>query len=415
MIFKELNEIEYEKFAANYPQASFLQSSASGKRRSIDGWNMHLVGVIRKGKIVASAMLSSRKTFLGYYDFECQHGPLVDYDDVELTKFFIKKILSYVKSKKGLGIRINPNLALNHRDEAGLILDDGYDGRKYIDLLVESGLSKMDDNIVDQDSNLLRWYYKKDMRAIHNDEDLFKSVKTKARQDMQRSEKSGVKVDIIDIKDLDIFLKLMESTGRRRNFDWRDQKYYASLLDYFGPAHAMCAVAKLDVAEYRSFLGDKLNHENTELDILRADKIDVKLAPQIVEHETQINDLKKKIEEAKAMVGDHIVTAGAIFIVYGSELVYLSSAAYKEYSKFCSPYAIQLFAMRYAINHNIPVYNFYGTKGSFSGNPDMDGVYNFKKGFSGYLEEQVGYFYKNVRPFQAHVLDILRKTRNILK
>jgi len=207
----------------------------------------------------------------------------------------------------------------------------------------------------------------------------------------------------------------MESTGKRRNFDWRDQKYYASLLDYFGPAHAMCAVAKLDVAEYSSFLGDKLNHENTELDILRADKIDVKLAPQIVEHETQINDLKKKIEEAKAMVGDHIVTAGAIFIVYGSELVYLSSAAYKEYSKFCSPYAIQLFAMRYAINHNIPVYNFYGTKGSFSGNPDMDGVYNFKKGFSGYLEEQVGYFYKNVRPFQAHVLDILRKTRNILK
>jgi len=403
MIFKILDEIEYENFAANHPQASFLQSLASGKRRAIDGWKMHLVGVANDDKIVAAAMLSSRKSLLGYYDFECQHGPLVDYDDAETVQFLISEIIAYVRANRGLNIRINPNIPLNHN------------GNKYIDLLVKSGLYYMDNKAVDNDPNLLRWYFKKDMSDIHNDQELFANVDTKARQDMQRSEKMGVRIEVVGSDNLGDFLKLMESTGARRNFDWRDSKYYTSLLENFGPEHAMCAVAKLDMPVYRTYLDERLKQENMQLESARAEQDNAKFAARIKMHETQISELQKKISEAKTLGTEPIVMAGAIFIAYGKELVYLSSGAYTEYGKFCATYALQLFAMRYAIQHDIPIYNFYGTKGSFSGHPDMDGVYNFKKGFNGYLEEQIGYFYINVRPVLQWLKLALRRVRNLLR
>ena len=419
MVFKELDETEYESFAAIHPQANFLQSSFSGKRRILDGWRLHLVGVFKNDELIAAAMLSSRKSLFGYCDFECQHGPLADYDDTEAAEFLLKNIISYVKANRGISVRINPNLLLNHRDKDGTIYDDGYSGNKYVDLIERAGFLKLDNKTVDNDPNLLRWHYKKDMVGIHNDQELFQNVSLKTRQNLQRTERLGIVVKTVDSKDLDTFLKIMESTGTRRNFSWRDKTYFASLLDYFGPSRAMCVIASLDTTEYIKNTNINIDQFKNELDAIKIKHPDSpKTASQIVMYEKQIEELKQKIEEANAMIAKHgtkpIAMAGSIFVIYGHEIVYLSSGAFKEYSKFCAPYAVQLYAMRYAIEHNIPIYNFYGTKGSFCGHPDMDGVFNFKKGFNGYLEEEIGYFYKDVRPFVSIVRNLLRKVRSVV-
>lgn len=412
-IFRELDETEYEKFASSHPRANFLQSSYSGKRRCIDGWNMHLLGMVKDGKIVSSALLSSRKTFFGFYDFECQQGPLVDYDDASLTSLFLSNIVSYVKNKNGLGIKINPNVPMNHRDASGSIINDAYDGHKYIDLITKSGFLEIN---IDNDPKLLRWYFKKDMSGIHNDKDLFDSVSIKTRQDMQRSEKMGVEVEPIEIKDIDIFIKLMNDTGARRNFEVRSKSYYSSLLEFFGKSRSMCLIARLNIPKYVKYLNNRIENESHEINlIINKGEDNPKTKLQIAAHKSQIVELKEKIKEVSKKMSDKpIVMAGAVFINYGSEIVYLSSGVYVEYSKFCPTYAIQLYAMRYAIKHKIPTYNFYGTKSSFSGHPDMDGIYNFKKGFSGYLEEQIGYFYKDIRPTINFVITVLRKIRKIL-
>ncbi len=413
IIFKELDDKDYEKFASGHPQANFLQSSYSGNRRRIDGWNMHLVGMVDDDRIVSSALLSSRKTFFGFYDFECQQGPFVNYDDANLTSLFLNNILSYVKNKNGLGIKINPKLAMNHRDMNGSIVNDGYDGHKYIDLITKSGFLNID---IDNDPRSLRWYFKKDMSGIHSDKDLFDSVSIKTRQDMQRSEKMGVEVSPIEIEDIDIFIKLMDETGARRNFEVRSKSYYTSLLEYFGKSRSMCLIARLNVSKYITYLNSRIDFENHEMN-LAIDKVDSgpKLKLQIDAHKNQITELREKIKEMSEKKSDKpIIMAGAVFINYGSELVYLSSGAYVEYGKFCPTYAIQLYAMRYAIKHKLPIYNFYGTKSSISGHPEMDGIYNFKKGFNGYLEEQIGYFYKNIRPVASFVVAVLRKVRKII-
>ena len=419
MIFKELGESEYEKFAKDFKQTNFLQSLASGKRRALDGWKLHLVGVVEEDKIMAVAMLSSRKSLFGYCDFECQHGPLVDYDNYELADFLMKNIIIYVKANSGLGVRINPNLPLNHRDEDGVAINDGYDGNKYVDLITKAGFIKINNKVVDNDPNLLRWHYKKDMAEIKNDQDLFQSVSLKTRQNMQRTERLGVTVERVKSNNLDGFLKIMESTGTRRHFSWRDKNYFASLLDCFGEEQAMCVIAKLDTAEYIKNTKNSIDQENNELDAIKLKHPDSsKTIAQVANHEKQIAELNQKIKEAEELIAEHgvepIPMAGSIFIAYGPEIVYLSSGAFKEYSKFCAPYAVQLYAMRYAIDHKIPTYNFYGTKGSFCGHPDMDGVFNFKKGFRGYLEEEIGYFYKDVRPFVFYLRELLRKVRNLV-
>ena len=80
------------------------------------------------------------------------------------------------------------------------------------------------------------------------------------------------------------------------------------------------------------------------------------------------------------------------FIIYDNEIVYLYSAAEDEYRKYNAPYAIQLAIIRYALEHKIPRYNFYGISGNFSKDADDYGVYEFKKGFGGRVEQLIGEF-----------------------
>jgi lipid II:glycine glycyltransferase (peptidoglycan interpeptide bridge formation enzyme) len=104
--------------------------------------------------------------------------------------------------------------------------------------------------------------------------------------------------------------------------------------------------------------------------------------------------------------------AAAVFIHYANELVYLSGGSYEQYLSFGAPYALQWYAQEYALAHRIPRYNFYGTKGTFSGHPDQHGVYRFKKGLGAIVEEQIGYFDMYPRPIFSSLHKILSEKRS---
>ena len=48
--------------------------------------------------------------------------------------------------------------------------------------------------------------------------------------------------------------------------------------------------------------------------------------------------------------------------------------------------------IEYAKDHNFKKYNFYGISGNFDKKDPDYGIYEFKKGFNGYVEEYVGEF-----------------------
>ena len=415
MKFELLGEEEYEAFAAAWPLASFLQSSAMAHRREVDGWTPRFVGVRDdNGSLKGVAHLSVRPVFLGYTDVECQQGPLVDFDDRIAAEVFLREIRRYAHGLRALTLRINPDIAANHRDGDANLLDDGYDASPYEALFAAAGYRHLDNRAVDHEAELLRWYFRKDMTGIASSEALMDGFAQQTRWSVRKALKSGVRVRQIDQGELDRFYDLMARTAERRGFRARSRSYFSSLMEVFDKDHAQLLVAELPLAEYMANL--KAQHDEARVEAARHDPDDAekkertahRVAREAAEHYAQ----KLAQAEALAQEGEVLLLAGAVFITYAGEMSYVLSAADTRYREFCGPYALQWQAMNTALERGVKSYNFYGTKGEFSGHPDQHGIYEFKRGFGGYVEEQIGFFEAIPHPMMNRLRTLIQRLRS---
>ena len=82
-----------------------------------------------------------------------------------------------------------------------------------------------------------------------------------------------------------------------------------------------------------------------------------------------------------------IPLAAAMFVNDGREMVYLYSGSARKYQKYGGAHLIQWEMIQEALATGCERYNFYGVR-PVAG----DGVYKFKQGFRGYVEELLGTF-----------------------
>lgn len=76
-----------------------------------------------------------------------------------------------------------------------------------------------------------------------------------------------------------------------------------------------------------------------------------------------------------------------MFVNDGREMIYLYSGSRRDLQRYNGAYAIQWRMLREAYDDGLKRYNFYGVK-PLKGN----GVYAFKQGFRGRVEELLGTF-----------------------
>ena len=81
---------------------------------------------------------------------------------------------------------------------------------------------------------------------------------------------------------------------------------------------------------------------------------------------------------------------------------------------FVGPYMMHLEMMKYAMDHGIARYNFYGVSGDFSEDGEDYGVYRFKRGFNAQIEELVGDFVKVIHPLANNVNKVKAKLKQKL-
>ena len=147
--------------------------------------------------------------------------------------------------------------------------------------------------------------------------------------------------------------------------------------------------------------------KRTEMDILfkEVGKAAVKhsfVAQNRTYYEEMFDAFGEKIKVLAAFYEDKPIAA-AMFIIYNKEVVYLYSGADPEYAHVYGSFAIQWHMLCYCLKHNIPRYNFFGTY------PDENnGVYQFKLGFRGVLEELQGTFILPLDPL-GHLFVARRK------
>ena len=385
MKFRELSIDEYKKFIKNYKNSNFFQDNRMDNYSKLKGYISYYVGVEDNKNIVAAARLLAKKSKFGKYNFSSPRGLLVDYNNFELLEFFVNNLKKYIKTKNGLVLKIDPYIIYKSRDIEGSETKEINNSNIVNNLkklgFIHGGFTRGYDL-----SGQGRWYFVLDLENKSLD-DIQKGMKANHRNIIRKAEKYGVEIKQIEYNDLPTFKHITEDTSARIGFSDKSLVYYQTMYDSFKD-EVKYLIAYLNVDKYKEKLKEELEINQNKYKLL-SDTTTGKAK----ELKITIDGLVKRLDESNHLKEKQIPISCAMFMLYNGEVDYLFSGSLSEYKNLYAQYLIQWHMIKYAIENNYKKYNFFGISGIFDKKDSEYGVYEFKKGFGGVVEELIGDFY----------------------
>ena len=389
MKFQEITEKEYREFWENHPLKTFLSAPEISKLRQKSNWDTYYVGVKEKKKIIAATMLLAHKRHFNKYEFYSPRGYLLDFNNEKLVNFFTEELKKYIKDKNGYVLRIDPYVIYKERDIDGNIVEDGVNNEKVVENLLNLGFIKIPVETKEQ----VGWMFSLGLEG-KTEEQILKEMKPNTRNQIRKTEKFGISVNEIGYDELDRFQSIMEETSKRKGFSNRKLEYYQEMYKLFHDKNEVkFFITELNLKNYIKGLEaervEKENNINSLSDAKYNDGAKKNLTNEIASIDKRIAESKEIIEKN----GNDVITlSGSMFMLIKPEVIYLSSGNYEEYMKFNSQYLIQWELIKYGIENGFKKHNFYGIPEDINTHPKDYGIYEFKRGFNGYVEELIGEF-----------------------
>jgi len=406
MEFVELTEKEFEKFVDKQKEKNFFQTIMMKHRIEMDNLKVYLLGVKENNKVIAASLVAeTNHSFMNKKTYEAYKGFILDYNNKELVEFMTKETIKFLKDKDGLRLIIDPYIPNVSRNMDAEIVD-GIDNRNVKEYLEKIGYKE-------HNGAQVKWCYCLDINGKTSDE-LFNDFRSSTRNNINKTiSKFKLNVKTLKKEELSEFKKITSDTCDRREFKDKTLKYYEEMYDCFKD-DVTFMVVELNCDTYINNLEDEIKEYDRKINELSDSSSNKKKKE---EFKKQLEANKKKIlevEELKKEKGNIIPLSGAMFMLYGDEIVYLFSGSYEEYMKYCGQYRLQWEIIKYAADNKYQRYNFYGIQDVFNPNGKDRGVYEFKKGFGGYVEELLGSFEIEIS-FTGKVYNLLHKIKNIIK
>lgn len=400
MKFTELTKEEFEQFSQSHPCGTFHQMAGWGELKKRYGWNYYIVGMKDKKKIVAAALILEKHLIGSYSLFYSPRGFLLDYHNTKILEHFTKEIKKFAKQHKAIFVKIDPYVICRERDINGDIIEDGVNNSHLVKQLKSLGYHHNGYTLGMEDLQP-RWAFALYFNGRNKDE-ILKNMESKTRQMIRKNIKTGITTREIDVNEVNIFKDIMQHTADRRHFVDRPLDYYQSMLECLGD-NAKILVAELNLKDFVINLQKEIRdneiiikNKNNDIKNKKPNLNLEKTKKKITECENNIKRLSKKKEEAETLIKEHgelVTLGGIIFMLHGKEMLSLFGGAYKEFMDFLSPYTTNWNMICYAIEHGYEKYNFYGISGDFANKKDeMYGLYDFKRGFGGVVDEYIGEF-----------------------
>ncbi len=389
MEFVELTKKEYHDFWENHPLKTFLSALEIGKLREKANWKTYYVGVKDKKKIIAGTMMFGRKSHFGRYEFYSPRGYLLDFNDEDLVEFFTKNLKKYLQKKKAYIFRVDPYLIYKQRDIDGNVVEGGIDNSKVVSHLETLGFKK----VPIKDMEQVGWMFSLDLEG-KDEEQILKEMKPNTRNTIRKTEKFGITIKELEYEELPRFQSIMEETGKRKEFAVRKLDYFQTMYKLFhDKGEVKYYVTELDLKKYQANLKKEKKEKEEKLQSLSDAKYNEGQKKNLNQ---EIASLEKRITEAneirKRASKDVITLSGSMFMLIKPEVIYLSSGNYEEYMNYNSQYLIQWELIKYGIKNGFKKHNFYGIPANINEHPKDYGIYEFKRGFNGYVEELIGEF-----------------------
>ena len=343
MIFGELTEKEWR--GLDFKCRSFLQSNAMWRRYQGEGREAYLVGVREGQKVLGAGLVTVRPWRLGRKIWRVAGGWLLDYDGErrqEILRALTEGVRKLAREKGAIAVMISPNVEAQPRDAECRVVA----GKDH--LAVKGELERLGYKYLGEYEQA-KWQYVLELKG-QTAEGLFNEFRSGHRWQIRRAEKDGVRVRELGKGELKILKAIAAEAGERHGFLDPELEYYRSMKKYFGE-QVKFVVAEMPAAKLRA------EREKAE-------------GPEVT------------VED-----GEMVPLAAAMFVNDGREMVYLYSGSARKYQKYGGAHLIQWKMIQEALATGCERYNFYGVR-PVAG----DGVYKFKQGFRGHVEELLGTF-----------------------
>lgn len=407
MEFTELTEDEYEKFWETHPLKTFLSAPEIGHLREKNSWDLKYVGIKKDKSLVAATMLVSIKRKLGKREFYSPRGYLIDFNNKELVNYFTEELKKYIKKNNGYVLRIDPYVIYKQRDIDGNIVEDGIDNSSVVNNLYKLGFKKVPIKNMEQ----VGWMFSLDIEG-KEEKDILDGMKPNTRNTIRKASKIGITIRELDYDELDKFQDIMIQTGERKNFSIRKLSYYQDMYKLLHDKNQIkYVITELDLNNYLDGLKKDKEKKEEELSKLSTAKYNDGKRKSLNNEILSFDKRIKETNDIKNSTGkDKIILSGSMFIMIQPEIIYLSSGNYEEYLHFNSQYLIQWDMIKYGISHKFKKHNFYGIPANINEKPKDYGIYEFKRGFNGYVEELIGEFELPISK-EYYILKLIHKLK----
>ncbi len=407
MKFTIIDEKSFRKFADKHPYKTYMQTPEIAKIREKSGWQKEYVAVEDNNKILAAALLLKKKKYFSKYEFYSPRGLLIDYKNFKLLKFFIENLKKYISDNNGYMLRIDPYVLYKQRDIDGNIVKDGIDNSIIVNNLNKLGFIK------NKKQEQISWMFCLDFNKDENE--LLKSMRSFTRRNINKGLKNSIYIREAEYEELELVKNILDDTSERKGFANRNLKYFQNMYKEFKPREEInFIIAEIHVDEYINNIKKNIKEEKEKLSNLKKIKSsEDKISKQknlLEKLNDKLNDGKKLKEEN----GNIIPLSTGVFITYGDEIVYLFGGNIKKYMYLCAPYVVQWEMIRRGLNNKkYKRYNFYGIPANINKHPKDYGVYDFKKGFTGYVEELIGEFTLPINK-TYYIINFLKKIKDLI-
>ena len=361
MKLAHLSEAEYRKFWEKSSQRCFM--SAPEIAHLHEGVKVFYLGVKRGSRVIAAVLVRGTSRRWGY-DYYAPRGPLMDYSDSKLVRFFLSEIKKYLRTQGGYIFRMDPNLMLVERDIDGHIVAGGKNNEQVVAILRQLGFRKS--------------RYIKDVSQVALD--------------------LGIKIKNLEGDEIKSFYDVLSSTATRKHFRIRDYSYFQKMYQLFSPSGGIEFVSAIINPK------EAISKLNTELAVEQDRK--PKTAREKKNHTDTIKSLQTRIKNLQSLLGTEdreVVLSSGMFMTSQPEILHLLGGNVSEYLKLDGQYVLQREMICRAVRGGYERYNFYGIPENIDTHPVNYGIYEFKRGFSGHVEQLIGeYELPLATPYYLH-------------
>ncbi len=406
---ENIDKDKYIKFTDNHQKSHFLQSYAWGQFcKRIKGQIPYYVGLENNdNNLVATALILLKKTPFGYSYGYCPRGFILDYRDLNLIKEFSSYLKQFMKDKKIIYIKFDPDISYQDIDEEARPIEGGNNNYELYNYMLSLGYKHTGFYKL-YEGNQPRYTFRIDLNKDW--EEIEAKMSKSFLKSVKRSELYDFEID--NEPNVENFYHLIQCNSSKDDFDAHNLNYYKifteelekeKLVKYFN-------ISIKPKNLINKFTKD-IDNLKLELEKNKKRKIDII---------NQINKLEKDIEifntlkEEKVIICSLICTytknrAWSMFIG-SNEVANLTFAVTRSYYE----------AIKDAYNKKYDFFDLFGTPGDpHTTYKNLAKLHDFKRKFGDKYIEFIGEFdLVNNKLFYKMLpclLNVYRRIRKVFK